>query len=302
MARDEALGRIVTAQPHEVYAHGRLDQRGEVPAGADRQHEVRDGDAEYLDRCALRGRDGQPRSPPPSARAVMARPMCFGPLMAETPNRSRMLRMPRPRISMCSRRRSGALPTSCPRTAAAHFHQVVGDEPVAAHDQVERALALADARLALDEHAETVEVEQHAVALLARGERLLKILGDGGDGGGADERRLDEREAGRLARLDQLGGRRQPLGDEDAGDFLELQTARWPRAARSGVSWPRNCRLRSARRSARAPRGRSGGSRRARGRASVCAACGASVLRLRERPRRSPARGRAARPRRTYRW
>ena len=62
------------------------------------------------------------------------------------------------------------------------------------------------------------------MALLARRERLLQILRDGGDGGGADERRTDEREADRLARFDQLDGRRQPLRDEDAGDFLKLQT------------------------------------------------------------------------------
>ena len=47
--------------------------------------------------------------------------------------------------------------------AAAQLHRVVGDEPVAADDEVERALALADAALADDEHAQAEDVHQHAV-------------------------------------------------------------------------------------------------------------------------------------------
>src|SRR3712207_7663128 len=39
--RHETLGRIVTAQAHEVYAHRRLDERGEVAPRAHGQDEVR---------------------------------------------------------------------------------------------------------------------------------------------------------------------------------------------------------------------------------------------------------------------
>src|SRR3712207_6268885 len=48
VARDETLGRIVTAPAHEVYAHRCLDERGEVAPGAHGQDEVRDGDAENV--------------------------------------------------------------------------------------------------------------------------------------------------------------------------------------------------------------------------------------------------------------
>src|SRR5436309_2670403 len=50
VARDEPVGRIVTAQAQQVHAHCRLDQRREVTTGAYGQDEVRHGDAEYLDR------------------------------------------------------------------------------------------------------------------------------------------------------------------------------------------------------------------------------------------------------------
>ena len=46
---------------------------------------------------------------------------------------------------------------------AAQLHGVVGDEPVAADDEVERAFALADAALPDHEHAEAEDVHQHAV-------------------------------------------------------------------------------------------------------------------------------------------
>src|SRR5215208_8147339 len=48
--RHETLGRIVTAQAHEVYAHGRLDERREVAPRAHGQDEVGDGDAEDVNR------------------------------------------------------------------------------------------------------------------------------------------------------------------------------------------------------------------------------------------------------------
>ena len=51
---------------------------------------------------------------------------------------------------------------------------VVGDQPMAADDQVERALALADAALAGDQHAEAEHVEQHAVHDAALRERVLE--------------------------------------------------------------------------------------------------------------------------------
>ena len=47
--------------------------------------------------------------------------------------------------------------------------QVVGDQAVAAIDQVERALALADAAVAEEQHADAVDVEQARVHASSRG-------------------------------------------------------------------------------------------------------------------------------------
>ena len=46
------------------------------------------------------------------------------------------------------------------------------------HDQVERALALADAALAHEQHAQAEHVEQHAVDDLANREPVLEQCGD----------------------------------------------------------------------------------------------------------------------------
>ena len=47
---------------------------------------------------------------------------------------------------------------------AADLHRVVRNEPVAALDQLDGRLALADAAVAEDQHALAVHVHQHAVA------------------------------------------------------------------------------------------------------------------------------------------
>ena len=53
---------------------------------------------------------------------------------------------------------------------AAQLNRVVGDQAMAADDEVERALALADAALADDQHAEPEDVHQDAVNDAARGQ------------------------------------------------------------------------------------------------------------------------------------
>ncbi len=82
--------------------------------------------------------------------------------------------------------------------AASHFDGVVGDQPVAAHDEIERALALADAALAGQEHAEAEDVQQHAVTGFTRREAILQQRRQPGDRRGRRERRAHERDAGPL--------------------------------------------------------------------------------------------------------
>ena len=99
----------------------------------------------------------------------------------------------------------------------AHFHRVVGHEPVAAVNEVERALALADAALAGDEHAEPEDVHQHGVDHRALGERVLEQRRQLRDRGRRDDRRLQHRQPRALGLDEQLVGRREAAGDHHAG-------------------------------------------------------------------------------------
>ena len=91
-----------------------------------------------------------------------------------------------------------------------HVDDVVGDEAVAAHDEVERDLALADAGLAEQQDADPEDVEQHAVH---RGlHRLDEVRGE--------VRRAQERHAGVLGRGDHLRRRVEPLRHDEARDVL----------------------------------------------------------------------------------
>ena len=78
------------------------------------------------------------------------------------PNSSFTLMTPEPAQLHVMARQLGAGADENRLGAPAYLDRVVGDQPVAADDQVERALALADAALSGDEHAEPEDVDQHA--------------------------------------------------------------------------------------------------------------------------------------------
>ena len=90
--------------------------------------------------------------------------------------------------------------------AAADLDRVVGDQAMAAPDQVERALALADAALADQQHAEAEDVEQHAVDDLADGQAVLEQGRELADGGRRRHRRADHRQVRRVGRGDDVVG------------------------------------------------------------------------------------------------
>ena len=100
--------------------------------------------------------------------------------------------------------------------AAAHFHRVVGDEAVAAMNQIERALALADAALSGDEDAEAEDVHQHRVDHRPLGERVLEQRRQLGNRHRRDDRRLEQRQPRALRLAEQLGRRREAAGDHHA--------------------------------------------------------------------------------------
>src|SRR5947209_6986846 len=200
VARDKPLRGIVTAQAHEVNAHGGLDERREVPARTDGQDEVRHGDAEYLDGARVESETLDLGRLLPALEhdvEVNLRGAADGRRAEQLADvddaEAANLHVLAQEVGRAARELAG------PR--APHLDEVVGDELVAAHDEVERALRLPHPALALDEDAEAVEVEQDAVAHLARRERFFQVLGDGADGDRADERRLDERERRALGGL-----------------------------------------------------------------------------------------------------
>ncbi len=75
-----------------------------------------------------------------------------------------------------------AAPDENRRTSAADLHRVISHEPVTAHDEVERALALADAALSGHEHAQPQDVEQHTVPHFPWRKSILEQRGQARDG------------------------------------------------------------------------------------------------------------------------
>ena len=63
---------------------------------------------------------------------------------------------------------------------APHLDQIVGDQAVPAHDEIERRLRLADAALAQQQHAHAQHVHQHGVDAGGRRQLQLQVLLDAG--------------------------------------------------------------------------------------------------------------------------
>ena len=78
------------------------------------------------------------------------------------PKISWMLMIPSPRISMKFRLRGGAAPTSLSGAVPPHPDDVVRNELVAAGDELQRALALADAAVPDDQRPDPKDPEQAA--------------------------------------------------------------------------------------------------------------------------------------------
>ena len=156
-----------------------LDQDGQAAARGDRHADERDLQAEQGRRRYRRGPGG--RNPPAGSHrsSCTTSSTRFVVRVEATPNRSRMLMTPRPWTppdaasarDMCRRR----------STARRDLHRVVRDQPVSAHDEVEGALALSDAALADDEHAEPEDVHQHAMDHLADRKPVVEQRRDLGD-------------------------------------------------------------------------------------------------------------------------
>ncbi len=103
---------------------------------------------------------------------------------------------------------------------------------MAADDQIECALALADAALADDQHAEPEDVHQNSVNHHAFGQRILEQRRQLGNGGRRCHCRFEHRQVGALGLDRQLGRRRETAGDEHAGKVQRQRQAQRREARR----------------------------------------------------------------------
>src|SRR5688572_21179343 len=85
-----------------------------------------------------------------------------------------------------------------------HLDGIVGDETMAAHDEIERAFALADAAVTGDQYAQAEDVHQHAVDDFAHGKGVFEQHADFRDRHRRGDRRPQQRHLIALGSLDQL--------------------------------------------------------------------------------------------------
>ena len=126
---------------------------------------------------------------------------------------------------------SGQVPITLGLAAPAHLDGVVGDQPMAAHDQIERALALPDAALADDQHAEPEDVHQHAVHDLAHGQRIVEQRRRSCAMAIGVATASQQRHADALRRRQQIRAGLPAAGDEHAGNVVREHRAEHCRRA-----------------------------------------------------------------------
>ena len=124
--------------------------------------------------------------------------------------------MPR-QLGACSDHRRLAAP--------AYFDRVVGDQAMAADDQIERALALADAAVSDDQDAQPENVHQHAVHHLANGERIVEERGDLGDRNRRCNSRAQHWHSVRVGCREQIGRSPATAGDQHARNLVREHRA-----------------------------------------------------------------------------
>ena len=154
---------MMAARAQQLVARGDFDEDGDVPPRRDRHPDHRHPRCRAARRTRRRARGDRTRAPCSHRSSWTTSSTRFDERVDATPNRSWTLMRPSPRISMWWRVSSGQVPMTNDCGPAAQLDRVVGHQAMAADDEVERALALADAALADDEHAEAEDVHQDAV-------------------------------------------------------------------------------------------------------------------------------------------
>lgn len=102
----------------------------------------------------------------------------------------------------------------------ADLHRVVGDQPVAALDQLHSRLALTHAGVAHEQHALAVHIHQHAVPGDPGGEAGLEPVGEVGDEDGSILLAAQDRPLVLDGHFHKLRERLQAPGEDQGGDGL----------------------------------------------------------------------------------
>ena len=98
---------------------------------------------------------------------------------------------------------------------AVDVHRVVGHQTVAARDELQPEFALAQARLAGQQHAQAEDVHEDAVARRALGEVLAEVAAHDVDHVAGRLGGDEERDLGTIAHRHQAVGRRLRIGDDE---------------------------------------------------------------------------------------
>ena len=172
--------------------------------GIERHADLRNLDVENRRRLGVEPGAIDGGSPDPSPRAAR-RPRCASAGARRECRRSTECRRARRRESPCGAAAARGRARSARRVPRRlHDHEIVGDEPVAALDEIEHALRLSDAALPDEQQPDAEHVGERAVQVRRRRELLL-------------EPRLEPRvELVRLEpRADQRDARRPPRARAD---------------------------------------------------------------------------------------
>src|SRR5262245_22866941 len=167
----ELLRRVVAAQLHQVMARGDLDEHREVASRSNRNRDERQRRPQNVLRALV---DPQPLVGVPFLPGVQTDDQLHELALAYGRDAEQLLDVDDPQpadLHVVARQ----IHPGADEVVAdlADLHQVVRDEPVAPHDEVESALALPDAAVTEQEHAEAVDVHEDA---MQRGDRRQPLL------------------------------------------------------------------------------------------------------------------------------
>jgi hypothetical protein len=104
--------------------------------------------------------------------------------------------------------------------APPHLHRVVGNQAVAADDQIQRTLALADAAVAGDQHAQTEDIHENAMNDLTYRQQVLEQDVDLCDGGWCGDDGAQQRNVEALTSGEQLRRWIPPARNEHAWNVV----------------------------------------------------------------------------------